>query len=69
MDLMEQAQNFLDDLPEETLRTTALYKLQGYENSEIAEKLSLSVRSVERKISLIRRLWSAAAADGGPPAP
>jgi RNA polymerase sigma factor (sigma-70 family) len=35
----------------------ALAKLEGYTNREIAEKFGVALRSVERKLHLIRRLW------------
>lgn len=41
---------------DETLSEIALDKLQGYSNTEIAEKHSMALRSVERKLQLIRRL-------------
>ena len=45
----------LDD-PE--LRQIALWKLEGFENREIAEKLDRVERSVERKLKVIRDRWS-----------
>lgn len=33
-------------------------KLAGYSNAEIAERLQISVRTVERNLSRIRQLWS-----------
>ncbi len=52
----------LDALQDEQLRRIALAKLEGYTNAEIAAQLQLSLRAVERKLSLIRRKWQ------GPPA-
>lgn len=45
----------LDD-PE--LRQIALWKLEGFENKEIAEKLGRVERSVERKLKVIRDRWT-----------
>ncbi len=46
-----------------TLRTIALLKLEGYSNLEIVEYIQksnqrISLRSVERKLKLIREIWS-----------
>jgi len=45
-------------LTDDTLRQIARGKLDGYTNSEIAARLKLSLRAVERKLQLIRRQWS-----------
>ena len=44
-------------LRDDTLRSIALWKLEGYSNDEIASKLDSSRRSVERKLALIRQQW------------
>ncbi len=40
------------------LRQIACDKMAGYTNSEIAQRLRCSVRSVERQLNLIRKLWT-----------
>jgi DNA-directed RNA polymerase specialized sigma24 family protein len=50
----------LDLLDEPLLRKIALKKLEGYTNPEIAQELDWSLRSVERKLAVIRALWSEA---------
>ncbi len=45
-------------LQDDTLRQIAQGKLEGYTNKELADRLGLSLRAVERKLQLIRRLWS-----------
>ena len=45
-------------LTDDTLRQIARGKLEGYTNAELAARLSLSLRAVERKLQLIRRQWS-----------
>jgi DNA-directed RNA polymerase specialized sigma24 family protein len=42
---------------EETLRSVAVWKLEGYTNEEIAGKLDCSVATVERKLRRIRNAW------------
>jgi DNA-directed RNA polymerase specialized sigma24 family protein len=50
--------NFLlNRLENDTLRSVALWKLEGFTNDEIAEKLECVPRTVERKLQLIRTLW------------
>ena len=48
----------------ETLQTIAVMKMEGYEHAEIAGRLGCSVKTVERKIELIRKIWKAWANDG-----
>jgi DNA-directed RNA polymerase specialized sigma24 family protein len=45
-------------LEDDTLRRIAWEKLEGYTNVELAARLGLSLRAVERKLQLIRRQWS-----------
>ena len=47
----------LDLLPEDALRRIAVLKMEGYSNEEIAVQLGLGLRSVVRKLDLIRRTW------------
>ena len=54
----EQLQILLAALPNETMRDIAIRKLEGYTNPEIAERLHSSLRSVERRLGLIRRIWT-----------
>lgn len=39
------------------LREVAVWKMEGYTNAEIAEKLGQSIPTVERKLKHIRELW------------
>jgi RNA polymerase sigma factor (sigma-70 family) len=48
----------LDLLGDETLRQVAVWKMEGYGNDEIADRLSCSRRTVARKLEAIRILWS-----------
>jgi RNA polymerase sigma factor (sigma-70 family) len=53
----EQCQRLLSLLTDQ-LRAIAGLKLQGYSNAEIAERLGVVERTVERKLKLIRQQWS-----------
>ncbi|MFT7630273.1 MAG: RNA polymerase sigma factor (sigma-70 family) [Mariniblastus sp.] len=42
------------------LRELAIAKLEGYSNAEISERLNIALRTVERRLHLIRRKWESA---------
>lgn len=54
----EQQQGMMDQLRDDTLREIALARMAGHSNQEIADQLDISLRSVERKLNLIRDEWS-----------
>ncbi|QDT28771.1 ECF sigma factor [Gimesia panareensis] len=47
----------LGHLGDERPRDIAVLKLEGYTNEEIAENLSVTVRTIERKLKRIRLAW------------
>jgi DNA-directed RNA polymerase specialized sigma24 family protein len=51
---LERRFEMLKDLD---LRQIALWKLEGYTNAEIAERLQCTLRTVERKLERIRAYW------------
>jgi DNA-directed RNA polymerase specialized sigma24 family protein len=53
----EEYQRLLASLGDKELEQVAVWKMEGYTNTEIATKLGRSLRSVNRKIRVIRRLW------------
>ncbi len=53
----EECEQLLGALPDEQVRQIALWKLEGFTNDEIAEKLECAPRTVERKLQRIRDLW------------
>jgi DNA-directed RNA polymerase specialized sigma24 family protein len=57
--LAEECKVRLDALPDETQRHIALLKMAGLSNQEVADRLGCGLRSVVRKLSLIRKLWLA----------
>lgn len=57
--LTEEMRRALEGLADDTQREIALGKLAGYTNKELAERLGISLRAVERKLSIIRRKWDA----------
>jgi RNA polymerase sigma factor (sigma-70 family) len=54
----EEGQRLLAALDDPKLRQIALWKLESFTNDEIAEKLQLTTRSIERKLHRIREIWS-----------
>ena len=55
----EECQRLLDSLGDADLRTIAVWKMEGYTTEEIAARLRRAPRTVERKLDLIRRRWTA----------
>jgi DNA-directed RNA polymerase specialized sigma24 family protein len=56
-EVAEQCELLLNQLPEDSLRTIALLKLEGYTNEEMASRLTKSLATIERKLALIRKIW------------
>ncbi len=54
----EEGQRLLAALEDEKLEQICLWKLEGFTNDEIAAKMSLTTRSIERKLQRIREKWS-----------
>jgi DNA-directed RNA polymerase specialized sigma24 family protein len=54
----EEYERRLHSLDSTELRSVAVWKLEGYSNVEIAQKLGCVERSVERKLRLIRNRWA-----------
>lgn len=59
----EQCDRLLESLADNTLRSVAVWRLEGFSNDEIAGKLEMTTRSVERKLNRIRLLWRDEVAD------
>jgi DNA-directed RNA polymerase specialized sigma24 family protein len=47
----------LGRLGDKTLRSVAIWKMEGYTNAEIARRLGCVEQTVERKLQRIRRHW------------
>jgi DNA-directed RNA polymerase specialized sigma24 family protein len=55
--LNDQYQRAIERLHDETLARIAKETLEGYTTTEIAERLNISPRTVQRKLTLIRNKW------------
>ena len=53
----EEYRRLLDALGDENLRRIAVWKMEGYSNEEIRQRLGCSLRTVTLKLALIRTLW------------
>jgi DNA-directed RNA polymerase specialized sigma24 family protein len=56
----ESCNQLLDALPDEIMRKIVLLKFQGATNGEVAEEMSCTERTIERKLERIRRIWTKA---------
>ncbi len=54
----EEVQNCLSKLSDKELGSIVLLKLEGFTNQEIADRLELSVSTIERKLRVIRKIWT-----------
>ena len=61
--MQEQQQAMFRALPDESQRNVARLRFEGYSNEEIAQQLGTSLRSVERKLKVIREIWTSMIVD------
>jgi DNA-directed RNA polymerase specialized sigma24 family protein len=54
----EECQRLMSALGNDKLRQIARWKLEGWTNAEAAKELGVAERTVERKLGLIRSIWS-----------
>jgi DNA-directed RNA polymerase specialized sigma24 family protein len=58
VEMREQCERLLAILDDDELRFIAIWKLEGNTNDEIAERLNRTRQTVQRKLNLIRSIWS-----------
>lgn len=58
VELAEACDDLLVNLGDEQLRQIAVMRMDGYLVDEIASALQMSKRAVERRLQLIRKIWS-----------
>jgi len=56
--LQEQYGRLLGQLRDDTFRRVVVWRMEGYSNQEIAERLGTATRTIERKLALIRKKWT-----------
>jgi DNA-directed RNA polymerase specialized sigma24 family protein len=54
----EECERMLSILPDDNLKKLAVLKVDGYTNEEIAEILDCTRRSIQRRLKLIREIWT-----------
>jgi DNA-directed RNA polymerase specialized sigma24 family protein len=57
-EMSDECRRLLDRLGDPTLRSVALWKMEGLTNAEIAARVGCVEKSVERKLRAIRQIWS-----------
>ena len=56
--LADECRGRLRSLPDESLRSVAVLKMEGYGNEEIAARLGCGARTIARKLKIIRKVWT-----------
>jgi DNA-directed RNA polymerase specialized sigma24 family protein len=56
--IADECRSLLGKLRDDSLRQVALLRMEGYNNEEVADRLGCSLRTIARKIELIRRSWT-----------
>ena len=54
---MEEFEKLVNGLEDETLKQIICLQLEGVEKSEIANRLGIHVRSVQRKTKMVETKW------------
>jgi RNA polymerase sigma factor (sigma-70 family) len=57
--VLDEFRELLERLGDDSLRSVALAKMEGYTNKQIADRLGCIEKTVERKLRSIRKIWSA----------
>lgn len=60
VELAEAAETLLERLNDDQLRQIAVLRMEGYRVDEIAAEVGVSKRAVERRLQLIRKIWTEA---------
>lgn len=58
VEVSEQVERLLGQLPDDVSRQLAILKLEGFTNQEAARQLDCSQTTIERRLRLIRKVWS-----------
>ena len=56
--MADECRSLLGGLRDDSLRAVALLRMEGLTNEEVGQRLGCSLRTVARKMELIRRSWS-----------
>lgn len=56
-EVAEECERLLRRLDDDEMRKLAVMKMEGYTNEEIAKRLAVAPRTIERRLKLIRSIW------------
>ena len=56
-EVADELRRLLGALDDDVLRQVAVLRMEGHSNEEVAGRLGCGLRSVERKLALIRKAW------------
>jgi DNA-directed RNA polymerase specialized sigma24 family protein len=56
-EVWEETERLLSLLPDDEMRRLALLQMEGYNNKEAAQILNCGLRTIERRLGLIRNIW------------
>ena len=68
-EVAEECERLLALLDDAGLRAVAVWKMEGDTNNQIADRLGCAPSTVERRVALIRRLWTEESPDEPPSLP
>ena len=58
-EVADESERLMTLLPDEQIRKLAVLKLAGHSNKEAAAELGWGLRTIERRLALIRQIWEA----------
>ena len=56
--MQEECSRLLNLLGKQELQMVALLKVEGYKNEEIAERMGCTRRAIQRRLALVKEVWS-----------
>ena len=56
--MVDEVRSLLDQLPDDNSRRLAILKMEGNTNAEAATRLQCSQTTIERRLRMIRKMWS-----------
>ena len=58
VEVAEESERLLAMLPDEEMKKLAVLKMEGFNNREAAEELDCGLRTVQRRLGIIKQLWA-----------
>ena len=58
LSMQEECEQRLNSLRQEELKLVVLLKIEGYTNEEVAKTMGCTRRSIQRRLALIREIWT-----------